>query len=48
MWFALILGTIVFLFFEHPLVFWFVVVPLLIRLIIAIIKWFIFLLKKRP
>ena len=46
MWFGFILGTIVFLFFEHPLVFWVIVVPLLLRLIISIIKWLIFLLKK--
>lgn len=39
MYFFLILGAILFMIFEHPLIFWIIVIPLAIISIISFIAW---------
>lgn len=39
MWFFLLLGAIAYLIMVHPVIFWLVVLPLAIILIISFIEW---------
>ena len=39
MWFFLLLGAIAFMIMVHPLIFWLLVVPAIIILIIAFVGW---------
>lgn len=40
MWFALFMGSILYLMLEQPLVFWLVVLPLTVIAVIKFITWF--------
>ena len=39
MWWALLLGAIVYLIMVHPLIFWLVALPLALILIVAYVRW---------